>query len=412
MCDCFYLPLDGTTYFGKNSDRNPDEPQALRLIQKRQAKPATSFGNRSYEVPDLGLAMALSCPTWMPGAEMGVNSAGVAIGNEAVFSRFKADPNGPLGMDYVRAALTGADSAEKALAIIIELTEKHGQGGIGSYKGKLVYNNSYMIVGRDGAYILETAQRRWAWKKITPIAAAISNSYTITNDFKRLDKETRKAIAPVNEQMACLDESDAGRLGKKESFKAYVEDRFMSLFSAGDARRRALKAMLPAAAELGTKKAVMAILRAHNAPDPEKPSRPRNICNHDKDIMGNPSTASMLVEYKDSRTMLWFTGASYACVNLFKPVLLLEDEFIPLWQDYDYNDGSDHAEYWQARRLASKNVWKKAENAEKHLDAVLSAQTEIFNICDSLPDKPNKDTIKKAQSEIGAIVKSRDEAAI
>ncbi len=411
MCDCFYLPLDETSYFGKNSDRNPFEAQALRIIPARQASDSIAFGNRTYGLPDLGLAMVLSCPVWMPGAEMGLNSAGVAIGNEAVFSRFKADPAAPLGMDYVRAALSTADSAEKALTVIIELTERHGQGGIGSYKGKLVYNNSYMITGRDGAYILETAQKRWAWKKITPIAAAISNSYTITNDFKRLDKETRKAIAPVNEQMACLDESDAGRLGKKESFKAYVEDRFMSFFSAGDARRRALKALLPAAAEAGTRQAAMDILRAHSATDPEKPSRPRNICNHDRDIMGNPTTASMLVEYQEKKTILWFTGASYACINLFKPVILADEGFVPLWQDYSYNEDAK-AGYWQLRRDASKRVWKNSQKADSHSNRLLEAQAELFKVCDELPEKASGSDIKEARSKIGIIVKNWDEQSI
>jgi hypothetical protein len=41
----------------------------------------------------------------MDGGKMSVNEKGVAIGNEAVFSRFKAKKKGVLGMDIIRATL-------------------------------------------------------------------------------------------------------------------------------------------------------------------------------------------------------------------------------------------------------------------------------------------------------------------
>lgn len=380
MCDCFYLPTSRVSFFGKNSDRHAAEPQALRLVPGREPSPSVSFGGRSFELPDAGHALALSCPCWMPGAEMGLNGVGVAIGNEAVFSRFKAAPDGVLGMDFVRAALSSSSSAREALDSLISLTERYDQGGNGSYKGRLVYSNSYLIVGPDGAYVLETAARRWAWKEALG-PTAISNAYSITDDYKRLDAETRKAIAPVNERMACLDESDAGRIGEKESWKAYVEDRFMSRFSAGDARRRALGSLLSAVAERGERKAAMAVLRAHAVIDPDRPSRPRNICDHDRDIMGNPTTGSMLVEYGPDATVLWFTGASYACANLFKPVLLSGGEFVPLWTDYDYGEGSGGGEaYWKERRAATRGLWKRPKAGND--SALVEAQSRLFAAVD------------------------------
>ncbi len=425
MCDCFYLPTAGFRYFGKNSDRHPEEAQSLRLIPEREPSPETRVGPLSFSVPDLGLALALSCPAWMAGAEMGLNAAGVAIGNEAVFSRFKPDPAAPLGMDYVRAALASSDSAERAVERLIELTERHGQGGVGSYRGRLVYNNCYLVVGPDGAYVLETAARRWAWRRADE-ATALSNAYALTDDYKRLDAETRKAIAPVNERMACLDEADAGRLGEKGSWKAYVEDRFLSRFTAGDARRRALSGLLPAAAEAGTRAAAMALLRAHAATDPERPGRPRNVCDHDGDIMGNPTTASMLVEYGAERTVLWFTGASYACANIFKPILLASGRFTPLWAEYDYREAAaipepgakglsrglgGGAAYWRERRSATRRLWRRPAVADARSGELAAAQAELFAAVDRLPASPGERELAEAREAAGTIVRAWDASA-
>jgi len=412
MCDSVYIPTAGGAFFGKNSDRNAAEPQALRIVPRRAPSSSVRSGARSFDLPDAGHALAISCPTWMPGAEMGLNGAGVAIGNEAVFSRFKASPDGVLGMDFVRAALASSSTALEALEALVSLTERYEQGGNAAFKGRMVYSNSYLVVAPDGAYVLETAGRRWAWKPAEG-PTAISNSYSILDDYKRLDPETRKAIAPVNERMACLDEADAGRLGEKGSWKAYVEDRFLSRFSAGDARRRAVAGLLEAAVEAGGRASAMAVLRAHAAVDPERPSRTRNVCDHDRDVMGNPTTASMLVEYRPSGATLWFTGASYACANLFKPILLRDGDFIPLWTAYDYAEGSDGGEaYWNARRGATRRAWRRPRVADERAATLAEAQAALFDAVDALPDAPSAADLSAASAKIDAAVRGWDSLSI
>ena len=105
MCDTFYMRRpDGTTsFFAKNSDRDPNEPQYMLFVRAgSMSAPKTYVEMTSYEVKH---DVWLSKPSWMWGAEMGVNSRGVSIGNEATFNKVGVDKTGVLGMDHLRAAL-------------------------------------------------------------------------------------------------------------------------------------------------------------------------------------------------------------------------------------------------------------------------------------------------------------------
>lgn len=407
MCDTFFMPAAEASFFGKNSDRNPAEAQVIRAVPKREPAATSSVGARRFELEDRGYALLLSCPAWMQGAEMGVNERGVAIGNEAVFSRFKRPADGVLGMDFLRAALAHADSAESARDALIALTERYDQGGNGAYKGKLVYDNSYLIAGPDGAYVLETAGKRWAWRQLDG-PAAISNAYSLEDDYKRLDPATRKAIAPVNERMACLDEADAGRVADKESWRAYVADRFMARMTAGESRRRALTSILAAAAESGGgRQAAFAILRAHAAPDPADPARARNVCCHDRDNWGNATTGSMLLERRaGGAAVAWFTGASYPCLNLFKPALI-DGGFVTLWEGYPLGDDAKAADYWERRRKSAGAAAKKPALAAGVAAELAARQAELGAAVDRLlaaGGAANPEAVALARSEIAGIV--------
>ncbi len=114
MCDTMYVPrkagAPGSAFFSKNSDRHPDEPQVIEITR--------SAGHQCL----------LSRPVWMHGAEMGVSSRGVAIGNEAVFARRRADRHGVLGMDTLRSALETCASARDAVDFIAHQVETRPQG--------------------------------------------------------------------------------------------------------------------------------------------------------------------------------------------------------------------------------------------------------------------------------------------
>ncbi|HAE21566.1 MAG TPA: hypothetical protein DCG47_04485, partial [Spirochaetaceae bacterium] len=206
----FYLPLQGQSFFGKNSNQDIRLPQAVKILPQRLPADAIHIGGHELALPDAGYAYICSSLSGAAGSEMGVNERGVALAMEAPFSKFKVEAESPRGADYVQAALMGASSAEAAKDMLIALTERYGQAGSGRGPGGRSASASYIVSGFDGAYLVETAARRWAWKALDE-GAAFSNSYTMDIDYKRVDAVTRKSIALVNERMACLDEADAGR---------------------------------------------------------------------------------------------------------------------------------------------------------------------------------------------------------
>lgn len=439
MCDTMYsagFAAAGTdprgAFFGKNSDRQPSEPQTFCLVPRRPPSAQTALSGKTLPITDAGLAFALSKPSWMAGGEMGINEKGVAIGNEAVFSRFKPARDGVLGMDILRAALGGSASAKEAVDYICSFVERFDQGGNGSYRGSLYYDNSFIVADPEGAYILETAGRHWAWRSIHG-RDSISNAYCIAEDYKRLDAQTRKEIAPVNERAACSDEADPGRKGEKESFKAHVENRFYLRFTKGEERRALSLSLLDqAAAKTGAKAAAKAadggegepekrsalgdflgVLRSHGPYDPAKPwaRHMESLCVHAGGIPASATTASFAVEYRGAdAAILWFTGTSYPCLSLYKPLLLLKGEFIPLWSGYDYAEGSPKSEaYWKRWAAWIKSSRASSRSGEASFAGARDrAQESLSMIADKaladIASSGNASSLPVLRQEAGAIV--------
>lgn len=66
-----------------------------------------------------------------------------------------------------RLGLERGGSAEEALNIIIDLLERHGQGGpCSDTDPTLTYDNSYLITDHKEAWVLETVGKVWAAEKI------------------------------------------------------------------------------------------------------------------------------------------------------------------------------------------------------------------------------------------------------
>ncbi len=136
MCDTLYAAAEttksNTSLFAKNSDRPPNEAQLLTWIPARKYSGDEKLKCTYIEIPQVmeTYPILLSRPYWMWGAEIGLNQYGLAIGNEAVFSKIPANKDPALlGMDLLRLGLERAKTSLEALEVITDLLERYGQGG-------------------------------------------------------------------------------------------------------------------------------------------------------------------------------------------------------------------------------------------------------------------------------------------
>ncbi len=70
-------------------------------------------------------------------------------------------------LSVCRLALERADTAERAVDVITDLLEKHGQGGnCMEDECGFTYHNSFLISDRTEAWVLETAGKYWAAERV------------------------------------------------------------------------------------------------------------------------------------------------------------------------------------------------------------------------------------------------------
>jgi dipeptidase len=229
MCDTLVSLTDDGVLFAKNSDRDPNEAQVLRWSPAATHSPGSRVRCTWSEIDQVPstYAVLLSQPWWMWGAEIGANEHGVVIGNEAVFTRGggKAKSDSPLlGMDLIRLALERAASTREAVGVIVDLLERHGQGGSCSHDHpRFTYDNSFIVADRDGAVVLETAGRDWATETVTGPGRSISNGLTIPHFAKRHSDPLRSRVASCSSRRA-LTESGASRATSVSDLFAVLRD--------------------------------------------------------------------------------------------------------------------------------------------------------------------------------------------
>lgn len=211
MCDTFVALADATltgeVIFGKNSDRPQGEIQDVVAFPAQTYSQPQPLQCTYIEIPQAQstLAVILSKPRWMWGAEMGANECGVVIGNEAVWTTQPYKNKGLLGMDLVRLGVERGETAFAALKMIVDLLEKYGQGGNCAEHFAFSYHNSFLIVDKDEAWVLETAGNYWVAERITQGARSISNNLSIRGkgDLRHSD-----IISDAIAQRLCSDEQE------------------------------------------------------------------------------------------------------------------------------------------------------------------------------------------------------------
>ncbi|MFW2387631.1 MAG: carcinine hydrolase/isopenicillin-N N-acyltransferase family protein [Polyangiales bacterium] len=308
MCDSVVVVPDaGPVWFAKNSDREPTEAQFLECHD----------GEERGEAPE-GLPWApgrrrllLSRPAWMWGCEMGVNEYGVAIGNEAVFTRPRVPKAGYTGMDFQRVALTSCESADDALEQLIELTETFVQGGPMAHQHRSFrYHSSFLVADAQGAWVFETAGQYWAAKRVRGVAT-ISNALTIGDDFDRVHAG---AYAYARRRGWAKSANGFG-------FAGAFSDPFLSLMSGAQVRRACTERSLRGIVEPATRDFIHA-LTDHGATEPGKGFRSESPCAHAAWLPTKTSaqtTSSIIARLDANGPTVWATGTSSPCLSVFKP---------------------------------------------------------------------------------------------
>lgn len=312
MCDTLVIREQGQTWFAKNSDREPDEPQALIFHDRVVGDAASTVRTTYVDVPQVATrhATLLSHPLWLWGGEIGLNEHGVAIGNEAVFGK-AVEKNGTalLGMDLLRLGLERGASAAEALEVITTLLGQHGQGGGAGYRDKgFRYDNAFIIADPHEAWVLETADRMWVAKRVE--SWAISNCYSLHSDFDL--------------HSAGLHDEVCRRgwwNGRGEFDFAATFDTRLYAFVGGAHQRRALNtAGLCGTGPVGWSR-LTARLRDHGAHgDDFSRHDNRQVCLHAASFLRPSQTTASLIACLSAGDLRYLaTGTSAPCLSLFQP---------------------------------------------------------------------------------------------
>ncbi len=362
-CDTWVALRDATAdrsvILAKNSDRPPMEAQPLVQISRGKHAPGETVKCTYISVPQAAETYEHigSKIWWAFGYEHGMNEHGVAIGNEAVFSK---EPyqwgNGLLGMDLVRLGLDRGKTAYEAMHVIVELLAKYGQSGDCEREGewgKANYHNSFLLADPAEAWVLETAGRYWVAKRITHGVYSISNIYSIEKDWDEAHPglvEHAVAMGWTRSAKTFNFSRDYGDYWRKES----KDPGNMQI------RRNMSLACLRKDFAQVTPASMMKISRSHLEGTLAEPrwgaseSFWSTPCLHDSARNGYHSAASMVAHLRDGMPPLlrqvYWASFSNPCSNVFKP-FYLHGPTIPT----NYGGGSSaysgDSPWWLANRV-------------------------------------------------------------
>jgi dipeptidase len=352
MCDTLVAlgnsTSDGSVILAKNSDREPNEAHELVIIA-HATHPAGSTAQCTYiEIPQVKetYAVLLAKPFWIWGSEMGANEKGVAIGNEALFTKVPMEKKpGLIGMDFMRLALERAATAQAALEVMIGLLETHGQSGNCGLQQATYYHNSYIIADPHEAWVMETAGKQWAAVKVKD-AYSISNAITIDREW---DLASTGLVDYAVARGWCKGRQDF-------SFSRCYTSWLNTTFSQARSRQCRSSALLRGPAGKVDVQKMMVYLRDHGedaTPEwsPAPSLRDWDVCMHAGfgPIRINQSTGSMVSRLTPIVQTHWLTGTSAPCTGIFKPVWI--DSGLPDLGPAPKDEYNPASLWWQHERL-------------------------------------------------------------
>ncbi len=378
-CDTVAIPkhcsATGCNILGKNSDREVVEAQPLLHFPAQDHAPGEKCKCTYIEIDQVPhtYAMIGSKPWWIWGFEMGANECGVAIGNEAEHSEVAPVlENSLLGMDLLRLGLERGATAKEALDVIIELLEKHGQGGACRYGGTIeetAYHNTFIISDPDEMYVLETVNRQWIYKKVKD-CQGISNVYSTQEDYD--------GISAGLIDMAI--EHGLHTPGDKFNFMKSFTLFNRNALSGYPRYRWAEMKLKEQSGNLDTEK-VLGVLRSHYEGtfvegmwSPVSGYIP-SVCMHGADPNGSQTAATMVIEYHDTKfkELLYTYWGSMCppCCSIIVP--FYNTGYIPEKLAKGENVYSDDSFWWKVKRL----VTDIESNYEKYIENLKAVRGDI-----------------------------------
>ena len=311
MCDTFVAlsttTLNGSVLFAKSADCEVNEANALVRIarQKHEVGEGVRITHRMIPQARETYEVLLVKAFWTYGCEIGVNEYGLSMGEEAVYTTEgnNEKEDGIIGPDMTRIALERAKNCQEAIEVVISLLEEFGQGGNCEMSGNSHFDSSYLIADTKEAYILETAGRSWAVKKIDEFDS-ISNMLSIENDWLRSSTGKNRQKLNWSQTYSLLD--------------------IPATLGAPERRSITYNALSQVAGNISVKTA-FDIMRQHGSSyHPALPETHRNICMHAGPFRNRwwQADGVMVSDVGDHGVMAWVTGTSGTCVSIFKPVFL------------------------------------------------------------------------------------------
>lgn len=386
MCDTIVaLPSatkDGRMLFAKNSDRSPNEPH---VVVRYPAKDYDLDKNPNVKLTYITIPqvqhtyeVVLMKPSWIWGAEMGFNEYGLNIGNEAVFTKEKKGKDSLIGMDMLRLALERTKKAKEALDLIIELLQEYGQGGNCGYDHNFHYHNSFLIADREEAYVLETAGKYYAAKKVKDFYA-ISNCLSIEEDYDIIHPN---AIDNVIKKRRCNTMEEFG-------FARCYSDKIYTHFAKAKKRRCLAQEVLEKNKGQITVQTMMEILRSHAPNYKEDTNSVASICMHAGGLIGDHTTGSYVASLSPDDAYYYATATSTPCQSIFKPLIL--DKEMPI----ETENEEKAKEYWMKYERLNRYIYAGQIDKAVFLKEISQLEKEYVDKFESKKTKAERNKIIK-----------------
>ncbi|MEZ4864713.1 MAG: C69 family dipeptidase [Caldilineaceae bacterium] len=319
----------GQTIFAKNSDRPADECQPLVLRERQTHAPGALTRCQFVTIPQVATTYRHigSRPYWCWGYEHGFNEHQVAIGNEALHSKFPEATEAKLvGMEILRLGLERARTAAEAVDVITGLVSVYGQGKFANDAGVRTYDNGYIVADPHEAYVIETAGHEWVVKQV-PSALGISNVYSVETDWQRISP-TAEATA-VTQGWWQPNQDNGNGAGRFNFADAYTVSSRSE--GSGAMRRTRSCAVLKLRTGAIDARTMMAILSDHadgQSPAEDWQTAVRSgvgICRHpDANGEGGCTAASLVAEFcaDGARLPIYWCSLYSPCLSLFLPIFI------------------------------------------------------------------------------------------